>query len=193
MSDGAGRPWPDHFSTHSADYRRYRPHYPRVLFEWLAQASPARSAAWDCGTGNGQAAVALGELFERIVATDPSANQLAEADLHPRVEYRNARAEASGLTTASVDLVTVAQALHWFDLGLFYPEVSRVLRPGGLVAVWCYGLLEIEPSIDRIVGHFYENVVGPYWPPQRRHIESGYRELPFPFAAVVPPPCAGRR
>jgi ubiquinone/menaquinone biosynthesis C-methylase UbiE len=187
MSGGPGRPWPDHFSRQSADYRRYRPRYPQALFAWLASAAPARRTAWDCGTGNGQAAVGLAEHFERVVATDPSANQLAEAEPHAQVEYRSARAEDSGLEPASVDLVTVAQALHWFDLERFYAEVSRVLRPGGLIAVWCYGLMEIDPAVDPVIRHFYEDVVGPYWPPQRAHVESGYRELAFPFAPVAAP------
>jgi SAM-dependent methyltransferase len=187
MSDGPGRPWPDHFSRQAADYRRYRPRYPRALFQWLASISPARAVAWDCGTGNGQAATGLAEDFDRVFATDPSTNQLAEAEPHPRVEYRCAPAEASGLEGAAVDLAVVAQALHWFDLSRFYAEASRVLRPGGLLAVWCYGLMEIEPAVDRVVRHFYEDVVGPYWPPQRRHIETGYRSLPFPFPELVPP------
>lgn len=187
MSNGPGRPWPDHFSAQSTDYRRYRPHYPRALFEWLANACAARDVAWDCGTGNGQAAMALAGQFAHVVATDPSANQLVEAEAHARVEYRNAPAEASGLAGGSVDCVTVAQALHWFELPRFYAEVSRVLRPGGVIAVWCYGLAKIDPGLDRVIGAFYEDVVGPYWPPQRSHVESGYRDLPFPFEEITPP------
>lgn len=184
----SGDEWADHFSTGSVSYRRHRPRYPRALFEWLAATSPARDAAWDCGTGNGQAAVALGDFFTRVFATDRSASQLAAADRHPHVEYRAARAESSGLEGSSVDLVTVAQALHWFDLARFYDEVRRVLRRGGLIAIWCYGLMEIEPDVDRVVRAFYTEVVGPCWPPERRHIETGYRDLELPFPAVPAPP-----
>ncbi len=179
--------WPDYFSQHSADYRRYRPRYPRALFEWLARTSPARGTAWDCGTGNGQAAVELGALFAHVIATDPSRNQLGEAEPHPHVEYRVAQAEDCGLEDVSVDLVTVAQALHWFDLARFHDEVRRVTKPGGVIAEWAYGLMDIAPEIDRVVRWFYEDVVGRYWPPQRRHIENGYRDLPFPFAPIEVP------
>ena len=176
-----------HFERNPADYKRYRPTYPPELFAYLASLPAAKDAAWDCGTGNGQAAVALAEHFAKIFATDASAKQLGEATAHLRVEYRAVSAEESNLDDASVDLVTVAQALHWFDLERFYAEVRRVAKAGGVLAVWCYTMHRIEPAIDRIVDRFYYDVVGPYWPKERVHVEAEYRDLPFPFAELSPP------
>lgn len=177
----------DHFSAQAPDYARYRPAYPAELFAWLAAQAPARDAAWDCGTGSGQAALGLAPHFEHVIATDPSASQLDNAPPHPRVEYRTARAEASGLQAASVDLVTVAQAIHWFDLDRFFAEARRVLKPGGLLAVWTYTLLDIAPEIDTLVSDYYHNIIGPYWPPERRMVDDGYRSLPFPFEEIAAP------
>lgn len=176
----------DHFSAQADDYRRYRPHYPAALFTYLAAQAPARGLAWDCGAGNGQAALGLTAYFERVIATDASESQLAQAPPHPRIAYRAAPAEQSGLETGSVDLLTVAQALHWFELDRFYAEARRALRPGGAIAAWCYGLANVTPAVDRVIRHFYD-LLGPHWPPERRHIETGYRELPFPFDEWTPP------
>lgn len=177
----------DHFSAQATAYARYRPHYPPQLFAWLASQAPGRTLAWDCGTGNGQAALGLAAHFCRVIATDASAHQLARATAHPRIDYRQAVAEASGLAAASADLVTVAQALHWFDLDRFYAEVRRVLKPGGLIAVWTYTLLDAGSGIDALLDDFYRNVVGPYWPPERRMVDDRYRSLPFPFTPVAAP------
>jgi len=177
----------DHFSGHAADYARFRPHYPPALFEWLAQIAPTRELAWDCATGSGQAAVALSERFAEVVATDASAEQVAQAEAHPGVRYAVAPAEASGLADASVDLVTVAQALHWFDLERFYAEVRRVLRSGGVLAVWSYGLFECFPAVDAVVRRLYSEIVGPCWPMERRLVEDGYRSLPYPFPELAAP------
>lgn len=177
----------DHFSRQAPDYARFRPNYPGELFAWLAGISPSRGATWDCGTGSGQAAVGLAAHFEQVIATDPSEKQLAHAEPHPRVEYRVASAEVSLLDTASIDLVTVAQAIHWFDLEKFYAESGRVLKPGGVIAVWTYTLLDAEAGIDDLLNDFYKNVVGPYWPPERRMVDDRYRSLPFPFAPIEPP------
>lgn len=177
----------DHFSGHAALYSRYRPGYPQALYAFLAEQAPATTLAWDCATGNGQAAVALADHFERVVATDASAEQVKSAASHPRVDYRVAPAEASGLDDESVDLISVAQALHWFDHDAFFNEVSRVLRPGGLIAVWSYNLLRCTPAIDRLLYRYYSEIVGPFWPPERVHIENGYRNLPFPFDELPHP------
>ncbi len=177
----------DHFSASSGDYARYRPDYPAVLFEWLASLVPGGRVAWDCATGNGQAAVALARHFERVIATDASARQVASATPHPRVEYRVAPAERSGLDDASVDLVTVAQAAHWFDLDRFYAEVRRVLRPGGAVALWSYSVCTVDDTVDAVIAHFYVDVVGPYWPPDRAAVDDHYRSLEFAFPEVAPP------
>jgi SAM-dependent methyltransferase len=181
-------PFPkNHFGRHAPDYRRFRPSYPPALFDFLAATSAARELAWDAATGNGQAALGLAAHFSRVVATDASPEQVAEAKPHPKVSYRVCRSEESGLDRASVDVVTVAQALHWFDLERFYDEVRRVVRPDGIVALWCYTMSEITPEIDRRIGRFYSGVVGPYWPGERKHIESRYETLPFPFAEIAAP------
>jgi SAM-dependent methyltransferase len=179
--DSAVISFKDHFSTQAAVYAKARPLYPPALFAELARLAPGRALAWDCGAGNGQASVALAGHFERVVATEPSAAQLAEATLNPRVNYVQSAELAPGVADGSVDLVTAAQAAHWFDLEIFYPEVRRVARPGGLLAIWNYGLCSISPEVDAVVGHFYTETVGPYWPPERRHAETAYRLLEFPF------------
>lgn len=171
----------DHFSSGSEDYAAYRPVYPMALVDALAERSPGRKLALDCGCGTGQLSTRLAERFDAVVATDASAAQIAKAEPHDRVTYRVALAEESGLANASADLITVAQAAHWLDLEPFYAEVRRVARPGGAVALISYGMLSVDPEIDAIVDHFYEHIVGPYWPPERRLVEEGYRSLPFPF------------
>ncbi len=180
----------DYFSERSDAYRSYRPGYPDELFAWLAGLPARRDAALDCGCGNGQASVALAEHFNRVYAIDPSAGQIESAIPHERVEYRVAPAEETGLPDAGVDLIIAAQALHWFDFDRFYPEVRRVAREGAVFAAFTYGLLAIEEEIDRIVGRFYRDVIGPYWPPERAHVDAGYRTLPFPFAEIEAPPFA---
>jgi SAM-dependent methyltransferase len=177
----------DHFSSQSSHYQRYRPRYPDALFTWLAQQAPQHTLAWDCATGNGQAAQALADHFDKVIATDASANQIAQCPPHSGVEYRVAHAEQSGLADASVDLITVAQALHWFDQAAFFNEAWRVLKRYGVLAVWSYNLLSINPQIDAIVNHYYHDVVGPFWPPERRVVEQGYAPLPTPFREIDVP------
>lgn len=185
------RPFADHFSAVAHGYADYRPHYPEALFTYLATLAPATAMVWDCACGNGQAALGLAPHFRRVVASDASREQIAAAVAHPGIDYRVASAEQSGLATASVGLVTVAQALHWFDLERFYGEARRVLTPGGVLAVWSYGTSELEgEAVNRLVREFYAHTVGPYWPPQRRLVEEGYGALPFPFAEIAPPPLA---
>jgi SAM-dependent methyltransferase len=175
----------DHFSELAASYATYRPHYPRGLFGQLAALTPNRTLAWDCATGTGQAAVPLADWFDQVLATDASSAQIGSAEPNPRVTYRVAPADASGLPDHSAGLVTVAQSLHWLDLPAFYAEVRRVLLPGGMLAVWTYGRPRIDAGVvDDLVAEFYERIVGPYWPPQRRWVEEGYRTLPFPFDEV---------
>lgn len=178
----------DHFSRQAPDYAKYRPGYPETLFSWLADHAPGRELAWDVGCGNGQAAVPLAAHFRRVVATDLSAAQIAQATAHPRIEYRVASCEASGLPDASCDLVTVAQALHWFDFDKFYAEVRRVLKPGGLIAAWTYLLLQGEPAINAVIEQFYAEMLTPWWPPERRWVDAAYVGMPFPFAAAPPAP-----
>ena len=177
----------DHFSGHAADYARARPTYPPELFRWLGTVAPGRALAWDAGCGNGQASVALAEVFDAVVATDLSPQQLANARPHPRVTYLVGDDHTSHQATASVDLVTVAQAAHWFDMPAFHAEARRVLKPGGVVAIWGYGLTTVSPEIDPQIRHFYAAVVGPFWPPGREHLDNEYRTLPFPLAPVAAP------
>jgi SAM-dependent methyltransferase len=171
----------DHFSSNAAGYAAYRPSYPMGLVEELAKISPSRALALDCGCGTGQLSVLLAERFDQVIATDASAAQIEKAQAHERVAYRTALAESSGLPDASVDLITVAQAAHWLDLDKFYAEVRRVARPNAVVALITYGVLHVEGDADPIVQHFYYETIGPHWPPERRHVEDGYRGLPFPF------------
>ena len=178
----------DHFAAVAAQYADSRPAYPATLFEWLAGLAPGRSLAWDAGTGSGQAARGLAAYFDHVVATDASEAQIAAAALDARMEYRVALAHESLLADASVDLVTVAQALHWFDLEPFYTEVRRVSRPGGVLAVWWYAHLSIgEEEIDSVLGSYHRETVGPYWPPERAQVEDGYRDIPFPFPRILAP------
>jgi SAM-dependent methyltransferase len=178
----------DHFSAVAARYADFRPNYPAALFEYVATLVPADSVVWDCAAGNGQASVDLGRRFRKVIATDASREQIASAPALANVEFRVARAEESGLPDASVDLVTVAQALHWFDLARFYDEARRVLRPGGALAVWCYGVEHVDgAAVDRLAQDYYSNTVGPYWPPERRLVEESYGTIPFPFAEVEAP------
>jgi len=183
-----GKSFADHFGSVSGAYADFRPTYPSALLDWLAEIAPARTLAWDCACGSGQATVDLAGRFERVVATDASAGQLAGAKPQPNVEYRHAPAEASGLADASVDLITVAQALHWFDLPRFYAEARRVLKPGGVLAVWSYGIQSVAgEQVNGHVQHFYHEVVGPYWPPERVLVEQGYRTLDLPFEELPAP------
>ena len=183
----------DHFGQVAEQYADFRPHYPAALFDWLGSQCAAHECVWDCGAGSGQAAIPLADYFSSVHATDASASQIAQAYPHPRIHYRVASAEDSGLASNSVDLVTVAQALHWFDLDRFYAEVRRVLKPGGVIAAWSYGMIRVEGAeIDAAVQHFYRHTIGPYWPPERRHVENGYRDLEFPFHLIDPPPLSMR-
>jgi len=177
----------DHFSAHAADYAAYRPTYPSALFELLASLPRRRALALDCATGNGQAAIGLAERFDRVLAIDASREQLASARPHPRIEYRVARAEETGVESGGVDLVSAAQAVHWFDFDRFYAEVRRVLAPGGAVALYTYNLVRVDPGFDRVLDRLAREVVGPYWPPERRWVDEEYRTLPFPFAEVPVP------
>jgi SAM-dependent methyltransferase len=180
----------DHFSERPGDYAAYRPTYPRALVDYLAGLCAATDTALDVGCGTGQLSVLLAERFKRVVATDASAQQIEKANTHERVEYRVAPAEKSGLPGHSFDLITVAQAAHWFDLDAFYAEARQVGKPGAVLALITYGVIQADPDIDDTIQHFYKHVVGPYWPPERRHVEEGYRSLSFPFAELNAPPLA---
>jgi SAM-dependent methyltransferase len=180
----------DHFSARSGDYAAYRPTYPPALIDYLASLCEHKDAALDVGCGTGQLSILLAECFKRVVGTDASAQQIEKAEAHERVEYRVAPAESSGLAENTFDLITVAQAAHWFDLDAFYAETCRVGKPGAVLALITYGVIQADPDIDGTIRHFYKDVVGPYWPSERRHVEDGYRSLSFPFDEVTVPPLA---
>lgn len=183
----------DHFSGTAAAYAAHRPTYPEALADHLAGLAPARERALDCGCGSGQFARLLAGRFAEVVATDASAAQIAAAEPHPGVRYRVAPAEASGLPEASLDLIVAAQAAHWFDLPAFYREAARIARPGAALALVSYGVLHLDGAAEAVLRHFYTQVVGPYWPPERAHVEAGYRTLPFPFAELPAPDLAIER
>ena len=178
----------DHFSSGSAGYAAYRPSYPLELIDELTSISAGTGRVLDCGCGTGQLSVLLAERFDEVVATDASAAQIAAAAPREGVIYRTAVAEDSGLADASVDLVTVAQAAHWLDLEKFYGEARRIARPQAAIALITYGVLHLEGEVDRHLQQFYYDTIAGYWPPERRHVETGYRDLPFPFAELEVPP-----
>jgi SAM-dependent methyltransferase len=183
----------DHFSQVAVSYAAHRPSYPAVLVDFLARLAPARRLAWDSGCGSGQLTTLLAAAFERVIATDASADQIAHATAHPRVEYRCSPAEASGLPDRVADLATAAQAAHWFDLPAYCAEVRRVLRPGGIVALISYGVVEAGADLDAVIRPFYAGVLAPYWPPERWHVDDGYRSVSFPFAELEAPTFEIRR
>ncbi|MDN0077523.1 class I SAM-dependent methyltransferase [Crenobacter sp. SG2303] len=176
----------DHFSGHAADYARYRPDYPDELFAWLAGQVPAHELALDVATGNGQAAHGLVRHFARVRASDASAAQLAEAPADPRISYVCEAAEQCALPDASVDLITVAQALHWLDQPRFFAEVKRLLKPGGALAVWHYPRLKVGGELGAVYEAFHATVA-PYWPPERLLVEQGYQTIAWPFPAEPVP------
>ncbi|MEZ0312927.1 MAG: class I SAM-dependent methyltransferase [Myxococcota bacterium] len=182
----------DHFSSHAADYASFRPTYPRELVDYLASLGGAHDLAYDAGCGTGQLSVLLADRYARVRATDASAEQIAKAAPHPRVTYAALPAEHSGLAASSTDLVTVAQAAHWFDLPAFYGEVRRIAKQDAVIALITYGITEADGPLGELVATFYHEVVGPFWPPERAHVENGYRDLPFPFAETTAPAIAMR-
>src|ERR671925_337464 len=149
----------DHFSTQSEQYAQYRPKYPDKIYAYLASIAPGHSLAWDCGTGNGQAAIGLAKYFDKVHATDASAEQISLAYPHEKVDYRVERAEEVSLNDSSVDLITVAVAIHWFNFDEFYREVKRVLKPDGVLAAWTYNSVEISPEIDQLVDQYYGEIL----------------------------------
>jgi SAM-dependent methyltransferase len=183
----AAMPFKDHFSGHAALYREARPLPPADWFDWLAGQAPGLDLAWDAGCGSGQASVALAAHFRHVVATDPSATQVAQAIAHRRVDYRVEPAERSSLDAHSASLVGVSQALHWFDLDAFHAEVRRVAKPGALLAVSAYGNCSVDRAVDAVERVLYADTLAADWPPERALVDAGYRDLPFPFAVVDTP------
>ena len=177
----------DNFSKQADSYQKFRPSYPSKLFEFLSSQTNEHNLAWDCGTGNGQSAISLTDYYKKIYATDPSEKQIENAKVHKKIIYQVETAEKTNLVSKSVDLITVAQAVHWFDFDKFYAEVKRVLKEDGIIAVWTYGLPTIEKHIDKIIKHFHDNIVGEFWQDENRLIEKEYTTIPFPFEEILTP------
>jgi SAM-dependent methyltransferase len=168
-------------------YARFRPEYPRELAAFLASAAPDGGLAVDVGCGNGQLTQLLAPYFNRVVGLDPSADQIANAVPNERIQYACAPAEQLPVLDASASLVTAAQAAHWFDLPAFYREVRRIAVPGAVVALVSYGVLRLEPLLDERFQAFYRDEIGPYWPPERKLVDTGYATIAFPFEELAPP------
>lgn len=175
------------FTKQASSYRKFRPVYPEALFDFLAKQCRGTRLAWDCGTGNGQAARALAKRFSKVIATDVAEAQIREAVEEERVSFLVAPAEAVPLETGSVDLVTVAQAVHWFQLEKFYAEARRVLAPGGLIAIWGYGYFTTTSTLQATLDEYGRRTLGDYWTGPIKLVQEGYRNLPFPFEKVGAP------
>lgn len=187
MTGARGSGFEDHFSGHAALYAAHRPRYPAALFDWLARVAPGSGLAWDAGTGSGQVAHGLVTRFARVVATDASAEQVANAVPHPRIGYAVAT-YASGIPDGAAQLVTVGQAIHWFDLAPFAAEVRRVLAPGGVLAVFGYTHNRVTPAVDALVRHYHDVTLAAHWPAGRQTLLDGYPALALPFARELEAP-----
>ncbi len=177
----------DNFSAHSAQYAKYRPVYPSALFDFIRESQPNRQSAWDCATGNGQLAVELAGIFEQVYATDISQAQMDHAPRLHNIHYSMSEAEQSNFPDDFFDLISVGQAVHWFDFERFYAEVNRTSKHGALIVLVGYGKIQLPPDLDRVVDNLYENILGQYWDPERRYIDEAYESLPFPFPAMDTP------
>ena len=173
------------FDPQAIEYARYRPGYPPELFQFIAGIVPSKNAAWDAGCGSGQAAWSLANIFSNVLATDSSQAQLDQAKPHPNITYTCAPAEEKLLPDKCLDLITAANAIHWFDIHAFNREAWRVLKPGGIIAVWAYGWLQSD-DLMKVIEPFYKKMK-PYWPPPTEYVAQEYKTLPFPFAELPPP------
>jgi ubiquinone/menaquinone biosynthesis C-methylase UbiE len=177
----------DHFSNNSAQYGQYRPMYPKELFKYLALISPSNAKAWDCACGTGQSALGLSKYFTQVIATDASQNQIRKAVKKSTITYQISSAENSYIPNEEIDLVTVAQALHWFNIDSFFIEAHRVLKRNGILAVWTYNLLDINETLNLIIDELYSKILSQYWPIEREMVENGYCKINFPFSTVSTP------
>jgi SAM-dependent methyltransferase len=178
----------DNFSTQSKAYATFRPKLPVEVYQFIFQHVSSFDRAWDAGTGNGQTAVELAKQFRQVVATDISENQLAHAAQRKNIIYKKEPSEHSSLESSSVDLITIAQAIHWFDFADFYREVRRVAKPGGIIAAFTYSLFEVDDQkVNELIRHFYWAETQPYWDSERKLVDEEYRTIPFPFEEIAAP------
>ncbi|HEX9979261.1 MAG TPA: class I SAM-dependent methyltransferase [Flavobacterium sp.] len=174
----------DYFSDVASDYASYRPHYPPEMIGYIVSFVDEKLKALDVATGNGQVAALLADHFKEVFATDISTAQLADAVQKVNIIYKCESAEETGFPNNTFDLITVAQAIHWFDFDKFYKEVYRILKPKGIFAILGYDLLSTNPETDKIIRHYYNNILGDYWHPERRYLDEQYTTIPFPFDEI---------
>ena len=177
----------DNFSQGARAYAQYRPTYPDNLFDFILSYVKEKDRAWDCGTGNGQSARVLSKYFKNVFATDISQSQINNAHQENNIDYAVEPAEKTSLPNSSVDFITVAQAIHWFNFESFYAEVKRVANPGAIIAVWTYSLLHISEEIDPVISEYYSNALSGYWDPERKYVDEHYDTIPFPFTKIASP------
>lgn len=180
----------DHFSSKSKEYSFSRPHYPDSLYEYLSSITPNNDVAWDCATGNGQAAIGLCRYFKKVIASDMSMSQIENGFKRQNIVYDIFPSEDTSLPDNSVDLITIAQAIHWFDFEKFYDEARRIgKKSGGKIAIWSYGMHKICPEIDKICDKlsFDGDLLRGYWPKQTEYIRDNYETIPFPFDQIIAP------
>ncbi|MEP7107886.1 MAG: class I SAM-dependent methyltransferase [Ferruginibacter sp.] len=177
----------DNFSNQADLYAKYRPGYPPALYSFLFSLVVNKQTAWDCGTGNGQVALELSKIFEKVFATDISEQQIKNAAQNENLFYHVERAEHTSFMDNSFDLITVAQAIHWFDFDPFYKEVTRTVKPGGILAVIGYGLIRIDGDADKMIDDFYYNIIGTFWDKERKYVDENYQTIPFPFREIQAP------
>ncbi len=174
----------DKFSAQAAIYKKYRPVYPKGLYDVILNTTKGRGVCWDCATGNGQVANVLSDHFDAVFATDLSENQIKQAPQKSNITYSVSRAESTTFSDKQFDLITVAQAMHWFDFDAFGKEANRVLRDDGCICIWGYGPLKVEGEAGKLVDKFYKDIIGSYWDPERKHIDEGYKNVDLHFKSV---------
>lgn len=177
----------DNFSSYSDKYAQYRPGYPTEFFDYLNSLIPVKDCAWDCGTGNGQIAFELAKTFKEVFATDISQSQLDHAKKAGNIHYSLQPAEKTNFEENKFDIVTVGQAIHWFDFEKFYHEVCRTSKAGAIICVIGYGGIDVNEVINNLKKVFYKDVVGPYWDTERKYIDEDYKTIPFPFEEIQSP------
>jgi ubiquinone/menaquinone biosynthesis C-methylase UbiE len=177
----------DLFSGHSQIYAAFRPTYPEDLYQFIFKHVEQKSTAWDCATGNGQVAQRLAKDFKKVFATDLSQKQIDQAIPTDNISYSVSKAEETSFNDNQFDLITVGQAIHWIDTNKFYEEAIRTSKPNGILAIWGYSLLSLNPEIDLIILDFYTNVVGKYWDAARTLVDNKYKDIAFPFEQIPAP------